>query len=412
MSRAKTGLWLGAVAVVAGLCASCAPEPPPPPHKEKDPGEVKPVLNDTPAPRGLEGRILGAIKLIREYQVRPADGFWTVFHAILGLGPKTVELIVDDKTGARMNALDYIGSGREMRGLDFAATPNGVDVISNREMHFSQGHQDQFIAEMTQWGLSPDRKFFVRSDDGKGGKEFHFRDFINECKMRARVGKGQELSWAIVVIPYYFGTDAAWKNAHGEELTLEKLVAEEVEASVTKAACGGTHRLFGLAWAYHLHLRRGGKTDGVWKKVADRLEEYKALTKKIRNLDGSFSARWYEGKENEKDQPPPPGLRINTTGHMLEWLSLAMTEDELRQDWVQEAANALTKMIFESQNVPVPGGGLYHAAHGLLLYYARLYDGRRLGTMEPIIPLPSDRPPWRSPGASELQLPGVFSLSR
>jgi len=404
MSRAKTGLWLGAVAVVAALCASCAPEPPPPAKQEvKAQGDdIKITLPAT----GLQGRIDATLKLIRQYTVRPSDGFWTVFHAILGLGPKTVELVVDDKTGARMNALDYIGSGREMRGLDFVATPNGVDVLSNREMHFSQGHQDQFIAEMTQWGLSPDREFFVRDKDGNGGKKYPFRDFINECKMRARVGKGQELSWAIVVIPYYFGTDASWTNAHGEKLHLEDLVREEVEASVTQAACGGTHRLFGLAWAYHLHLRRGGKTEGVWKQVADKLEEYKALTKKLRNPDGSFSTRFYEGKEDD----PHVGKRINTTGHMLEWLSLAMTEDELRAGWVQDAVNALTEMIFKSQNVPVPGGGLYHAAHGLLLYYARVYDGTRLGTMQPVIPLPSDQPPWRSPGSPGLELPGVFSL--
>jgi hypothetical protein len=408
MSRAKTGLWLGAVAAIAALCASCAPEAPPPPSKGGEVAEVKippPVIPSGP----LEVRIKAAVDLVRQYKVRPSDGFWTVFHAILGLGPKTADLVVDDKTGERMNALDYICAGRDMRGLDFVATPNGVDVLTNDpmrgEMHFSQGHQDQFIAEMTQWGLSPDRKFFVKNMDGKGGKEYRFRDFINECKMRARVGKGQELSWAIVVIPYYFGTDASWTNAHGEKLRLEDLVDEEVKASVTQAACGGTHRLFGLAWAYHLHLRRGGKTEGVWKKVADRLEEHKALTKKLRNSDGSCSTRFYEGKEDD----PHPGKRINTTGHTLEWLSLAMTEKELREDWVQEAANALAKMIFESQNIPVPGGGLYHAAHGLLLYYARLYDGKRLGTMEPVIPLPSDGPPWRS-HAPELTLPGVFSL--
>jgi hypothetical protein len=401
MSRAKTGLCLGAVAVTAALCASCAPEAPPPPQKDKDPADVKIGL-----PAGLEGRIKTAIDLVRQYKIRPSDGFWTVFHAILGLGPKTVEVVVDDKTGERINALDYICAGREMRGLDFVATPFGVDVISNGEMHFSQGHQDQFIAEMTQWGLSPDRKFFVKNMDGKGGKEYPFSAFINECKMRARVGKGQELSWAIVVIPYYFGTDVAWTNAQGEKLRLEDLVDEEVNASITQAACGGTHRLFGLAWAYHLHLRRGGKVEGVWKKVADKLDEYKELTRKLRNPDGSFSTRFYEGKEDD----PHPGKRINTTGHMLEWLSLAMTEEELRAGWVQDAVSALTKMIFESQNIPVPGGGLYHAAHGLLLYYARVYDGKRLGTMEPVIPLPKDEPPWRSPGASRLDLPCVFCL--
>ena len=399
MNRVKTVPWLGIIAVTAGLCASCAPEAPPLPHK-KDVGHQN-ISPPVPVPTGLEARIKAAIDLVREYKVRPSDGFWTVFHAILGLGPKTVELVVDDKTGERMNALDYIASGREMRGLDFVSTPYGVDVLSNGEMHFSQGHQDQFIAEMTQWALSPDQRFRVQ-----GGQEYRFRDFINECKMRARVGKGQELSWAIVVIPYYFGTDVSWTNRHGEKLHLEDLVRDELEASVEKAACGGTHRLFGLAWAYHLHLRRGGKTEGVWKKVEEKLQAYKARAKELRNPDGSFSTDFFVGKEHF----PDVGKQINTTGHTLEWLALTMTEDELRAGWVQDAANALTTMIFDSQNRPVAGGSLYHAAHGLILYYARLYDGTRLGTMEPVIPLPSDRPPWRRAGAPELKLPNVFSI--
>ena len=47
-----------------------------------------------------------------------AKGLSNIYDTItapnLGLGPKTVELVVDDKTGERMNALDYIRAGREM----------------------------------------------------------------------------------------------------------------------------------------------------------------------------------------------------------------------------------------------------------------------------------------------------------
>ncbi len=408
MNRGKAAIWLGAIGLVAGLCASCAPEPPPLQSKEKPGDAPVAVLKAT----GLQGRIEETLKLIRSYEVRPAHGFWTVFHLILGLGPKAAELI-DDKN-QRINALDYVCSAQAstMRGLAFAPTAFGVDVVTNNplagEMHFSQGHQDQFIAEMTQWGLSPDRTFVVPSKDHKENRTYHFKDFINHCKMRASLQQQppQELSWAIVVIPYYYGTAASWVNEQGEKLTVEKLVQAEVRASVNEAACGGTHRLFGLAWAYHLHLRGGGRTEGVWKEVADHLQKYKEETKKLRNPDGSFSTAFYRGRENDPDL----GKRINTTGHMLEWLSLAMTEEEVRQEWMQEAANALMKVIFEGQGRPVPGGGLYHAAHGLLLYYARLYDGRRLGPMEPVIPLPSDGMPWRSARMPELTLPGVFSL--
>jgi hypothetical protein len=268
-----------------------------------------------------------------------------------------------------------------------------VDVINGTApdgtLFLSQGHQDQFIAEMVQWGLPKETKFRV------GGKDYTFADFINHCKMRASVKAKppQELSWAVVVIGTHYGTNASWVNADGDKVHFEDLVNEEVNAPVNDAACGGTHRLFGLTWAYHLHLQKGGKTEGVWKKVADKLEIHKLLAKKFRNGDGTFSTGFFKGPENMPDE----GKRINTTGHILEWLALAMTEEELRAPWVQDAANALTALIFNTAERGMDGASLYHAVHGLLIYYDRLYDGSQLGTMRPVVPLPSDGPPWKRP---------------
>src|SRR5262249_50819970 len=141
------------------------------------------------------------------------------------------------------------------------------------------------------------------------------------------------------------GTRDSWVNGHGEKLHFEDLMEEEVQAEVENAACGGTHRLFGLTWAYHLHLRGGGKTEGVWKAVAQKLEGYKAKGNALRSRrDGSFSTNFFVGEQDL----PDTGKRINTTGHTLEWLALAMTEEELRAPWVEDAANALTTMIFNT----------------------------------------------------------------
>jgi hypothetical protein len=384
MTRAKTVLGFAAVSVAAALCASCAPEAPPQPQK-KNGSETQ--VESGPLPDQLPKRIELAVEMVRKRDVLTTNGFWTVFHAILGLGPKTVEL-VNPETGSRVNALDYICKGAEVRGMRFVPTAHGVDVINGEmfgQMGVGQGHQDQFVAEMVQWGLSPDKKILV------GGKEYRFQDFINHTKMRARVKAGQELSWAVLVIGQHFGPDAEWTNEKGEKLRVEDLMRDEVEAPINEAACGGTHRLFGLTWVYHLHLRNGGKTEGVWQRVADRIEEHKALAKKFRNSDGSFSTSYFRGRGDSRSMQE----RIGTTGHTLEWLSLAMTEEELKAPWVNDAAYALTKMLFDIQRRDMESGALYHAVHGLLLYYARLYDGSRLGAMQPHMVLPSDGPPWK-----------------
>src|SRR5262249_16709303 len=159
---------------------------------------------------------------------------------------------------------------------------HGLDVRTGPQF-VGQGHQDQFIAEMAQWGLPIDTRFMVN------GTDYSFRDFIRHAQARARVNAGQELSWALLVIGQYLRTDARWKNASGEELTVEDLLRYELGQPVDGAACGGTHRLFGLTWVYHLHLQKGGRTDGVWKDVADKIDLYKRRARQYQNRDGSFS---------------------------------------------------------------------------------------------------------------------------
>ena len=47
-----------------------------------------------------------------------------------------------------------------------------------------QGHQDQFVAEMAQWGMKPDAKFTIE------GKDYTFLDFVRFSKPRQREGPG------------------------------------------------------------------------------------------------------------------------------------------------------------------------------------------------------------------------------
>ena len=52
-------------------------------------------------------------------------------------------------------------------------------------------------------------------------------------------------------------------------------------------------------------------------------------------------------------------------------------------------------MFLDIQNAPMEGGTLYHAVHGLLLYYARVYGPEKLG---PLAPPPTPAGPARSEG--------------
>jgi hypothetical protein len=376
--------------MLAGLlllpaCAPVEPAAAPAEAPQEAPAVLPPPRIEEPPPSTdaatpLQRRVEAAIRNVRSRSLLRNNAFWTVFHGILGLGPG-VEL-VEPKSGRRVNALDYVCDGGELRGLSFQPSPYGVDVITMRDSQ-GQGHQDQFIAEMAQWGMPADRRLRVQ------GRDYAFRDFVRHSQMRARTTADQELSWTVMIVAQYVGTDAAWTNERGEKLRLEDLVRYELDASVEKAACGGTHRLFGLSWTYHLHLKKGGKTEGVWKDVAEKTARYAAKAKEYQNADGSLSTESFEGRGSNPDRQ----ARINTTGHVLEWLALALSDEELKAAWVQEAVSALSLLILDMQDAPIDSGSMYHAVHGLYLYHVRAFGGA-FAPPELMIPLP---PGWKTP---------------
>jgi hypothetical protein len=186
------------------------------------------------------------------------------------------------------------------------------------------------------------------------------------------------------VIGEHLGTDLSWSNGRGEKLRYRDLIRYELDADVENAACGGTHRLFGLTWAYHLHKNRGRSTKGIWEEITAREAKYRDVARRYQNADGSFSTDFFRGRGNSQDKQ----LRINTTGHILEWLSLSLPDEELRSPWVQSAASALALLILDLQAEPIEGGSLYHAVHGLLLYRARVYGTDGLGPCKPHFPYP------------------------
>ncbi len=333
------------------------------------------------APDALKERTFAAIDQARRRELRTDNGFWTIFHALLGLGP-SVQL-KDPVLGLPVNALDYVRNGGRVRGMFFLPTEDGVEVEGG-ETFVAQGHQDQFIAEMSQWKIPVDLPFTVNN------RKYTFNDFVKNAQARASVipkpgMPPQELEWTILVLGQYRGVDLPrWTNRFGESLTLEDLLRAELKKPVEDCACGGTHKLFGLTWVYHLHLQKGGKREGVWQEVADTLLLYQQKAKQYQNPDGSFSTSFFRGPGND----PSMQLRMNTTGHTLEWLSLWLTDEELKQQWVQDAANALAMMFLNIQGQAMESGTLYHAVHGLLIYYARVFDADRLGPNRPPVPLP------------------------
>ena len=93
------------------------------------------------------------------------------------------------------------------------------------------------------------------------------------------------------------------------------------------------------------------------------------MMKAYQQPDGSFSSDYFNGPRWTGDI----GLRIGTTGHTLEWLVLALPDDELEEPWLTKAVSYLCDMLDETQDYELECGGLYHAARGLKLYRERRF---------------------------------------
>lgn len=359
---------LGSLPLVLVLAAvSCAPQEEGTRDEGRGASTEKVSQAPAPVPASLKDRIDAALENARQRPLLTTHAFWTIFHGILGLGLDA--MLLDPDTGRRVKAIDMICDGGPIRGMEFVPTPDGVDVRTMVGTGVGQGHQDQFVAEMVQRGLPADRPFRIN------GRHYTFADFLRESQAHARITQGQELSWTMVIIGQQFGTDASWTNSAGEKLTFEDVVRYEVHQPIESAACGGTHRLFGLTWVYHLHRAHGGQTVGVWKEVADKIEHYKQVARRNRNPDGSLSTAYLSGPANAPDVQ----LRIGSWGHVIEWLSLAMSDQELAEPWMQEAVNHLVLAILNSRTDPVDNGAFYHAIHGLAIYRARVFHAAMPG---------------------------------
>ena len=78
------------------------------------------------------------------------------------------------------------------------------------------------------------------------------------------------------------------------------------------------------------------------------------------------------------------------------WLNDADAEDGKRGGPKAEEPEQLRELkrrsrLLEQENEAIESGTLYHSMHGLLMYYARMYGRKNLGTMAPfMLPRPPD----------------------
>lgn len=350
---------------------------------------------------------------LRNAETTTARSPWAVMHALLPYGAD-YELIGPN---GRVNAIGWMchnGLCRTQRIF----TPRGESFVPNVGGGV-QGHEGQFLAILAQCQVPLDYSIQI------GSKKFTVEDLVRyemaTCKERT------ELTFKLIGLSYYVDADKQWRSNDGKIWSIEKLVREELAQPVVGAACGGTHRLMGLSFSLRQRELQGFPINGQFARSAKFINEYVRYTWQLQNPDGSFSTHWYQGRANDPDDE----RKVQTSGHMLEWLMFTVSDDELTSPRVEKAVDFLLSRIYDRRDHKWPIGPRGHATRALALYNLRIEalleqrsgvpadsiaqqrlarpDAGKAAVSTPSTPT---RPPQAAPGGRPVGQPASRSTSR
>jgi hypothetical protein len=319
-----------------------------------------------PAPRTARFERLRAsiARTLAIYQRRPLNTAqhtpWEVMHGFIAFGIPT-QLRVGGPAGDLVNAIGWSNMGGRCRGQVMLATA-GNRLVALKGVGV-QGHSAQYLAILAQCRVAANSPIVLSP------RRFTVKDLIDEEKLSCR--PNTELTFALIGLAHYLPTDATWKSRDGRDWSLARLVEEEIEQPIRGAPCGGTHRLFGLAYGCQRRLRATGQLDGVYLRADKYVRDYQNFTlAKLQNRDGSFSTEWFKYPADRRDDID---RKIQTTGHILEWLVASLDQDSLYDPRVVAAAEFLSAALAKEPSREWKLGPLGHALHSLTIYQERAW---------------------------------------
>lgn len=282
---------------------------------------------------------------------------WGMLHSIMVFGADTKIRVGNRKH----SAIAWIAGNNACRGQRLLTTEK--DAITARSGVGLQGHQAQLLAVLSLCDVPLDYPVYASN------QKFSIRDLVESEMLACR--SGEELTFSLIGLSHYLDTDTVWLNTEGETWSFERLIKEELSQSIVGAACGGTHRLMGFAHALRKRRASGKPITGQWKRAEIYMEDFEKYAYRLQNRDGSMSTDWFEGREDNGDMD----RKIQTTGHVLEWLLTITPDAKLQEPRLVNAVRYLANTIYTKRGHDWKIGPKGHALRSLAMYYERVYGG-------------------------------------
>ncbi|QDT97781.1 hypothetical protein [Gimesia aquarii] len=322
--------------------------------------ETAPAKNEQQVESGeaLLKKVEQAIEIAQQHYLESdKHSPWEIYHGILAFR-QDYQIRQNNKT---VNALDWISSGAYYDNKPwFQKTEFGGRAHRYTKENAFEGHKNQSLAVLAMANVPLDHQF--QTPDGP----ITVADIVRDAQKE--IQENEEVTWSLWALVHYLGPDATWVDKKGEEWRMDDLVYMQNETLSNDSACGGTHALFALSYARNTYKNAGHRLRGYWLEADQTIKRYIEEAKAMQNLDGSFSYDYFFQKsESENFQE-----RLETTGHTLEFLMMALPDDRLNEEWVRKAISLMANDIIENKDEPVDYSALYHAIDGLVIYRNRM----------------------------------------
>ncbi len=299
---------------------------------------------------------------LQYYWARPENTIerthWGMMHQIMVFGSDT--RIIHQRR--HYNAVAWMAGNNACRNqLLFDEDPRG-GIVVNTGVGL-QGHQAQLLAIFGLIDVPVDYPVYAKKT------KHSVHDIVNremlECK------SGNELTFTLIALAHYIDSDTRWVANDGENWSFERLIREELDQPIVGAACGGTHRLMGFAHALLRRKAEGRPLTGQWARADQYTRDFIDYTLQLQNRDGSMSTAWFEKAEDNGKVD----RKIQTTGHMVEYLMTALPDERLQDRQVVSAVNYLANTLYGERGHQWQVGPKGHALRALAMYHRRVFGG-------------------------------------
>ena len=293
----------------------------------------------------------------RRYLTAGVHSPWQIFHGLLAL--RQDYLIKQD--GKKISALKWMSQGVSFRGEPwFQKTRYGGRPHPYSVPYAFEGHPNQSLAILAFADVPMGHKF--ETPNGT----ITTADMVKHAQME--VNSQEEITWSLWALIHYLGPDARWQNQYGRQWSIEQLVRIQTDEQCNDAACGGTHGLFALTYARNTYQQKGRPLRGVWLGADQKIRRYVEVARSLQNSDGTFSTDYFRSGGHSYDFES----RLETSGHTLEFLVLALPQKRLQEQWVRRAVSAIATDLIEHRRESIECAPLYHALNGLVIYRDRV----------------------------------------